>query len=472
MSSAYMSVNNHSVRYWSNTQSAFLLAVFGLSLLCSIWLCALPLKTEYAFVVIEPIVYMVGLFFVMLFGGIKGVGSIILVVIFFFKLCVMPIVNHYGDYASDIGALFYLNNWELGCVGIAAEWIVCAICLIWYASTSSSGKTKRRNASNVPGDSPIRHPVLLWATIILTVFVTVCLVVFPNYRYELFPIWGSDTTSLVNGSGPIFYLFKRAFEIGRILLCFYGAYRLSKSGLKHKRLWIALVAVISVVVQSEYRILGFFVAIVIIVKYIFVNDKGRLQWMPIIGFLSFLAVAGIAITTDFGRSVSTYNISRLCDIYFGGYMQAAASWGVEVPNGIQALLNAVWNETLVLKNVFGEFLPSVQTLKYDAFSSMGREFAGRIFFETAPLCWKTYGILAPLGMALPIIVSLKCQALHQKEQDSLYSMVYLFACTSTAVFVLMYSHDMVLSWLVNYILPLCIAVYLDRRYRSKSRNQQ
>lgn len=153
-------------------------------------------------------------------------------------------------------------------------------------------------------------------------------------------------------------------------------------------------------------------------------------------------------------------------------MQAAASWDVEVPNGIQALFNAVWNQTLILKNVFGNLLPSVQTLKIETFSTMGREFAGRIFFETSPMCWKTYGLLAPLGMALPIIISLKCESSHLTERDSLYSSVYLFACASTATFVLMYSHDMVLSWLVNHILPLYIVVFLDRRLGNKREKQQ
>lgn len=432
--------------------------------ICAIVLLLLPIDDARSLVRIEPLVYLVFLLLFVQKESITGPGTTILVVAFFFKLCALPIINYMGDYFSSVPESWYLPYWNLACLGIAEEWIVCSVCIRLF------GRMKDRRVFRGRAERytllPINlrnNPVFYMVAIGFVAIMVALIAAFNGFRFELYLAWMNDTTSLVSPKNSFYYLFKWVLERGRILLFLLLASLVFQKGKRVGR-WVILLAAASALVFTEYRIRGLVIAATIVAFYIMSHGAKRHARVMLKAFGFVLVVALIYVSTmhnDLDRNMG--NLSRLLDIYCGGYIQAATSWGVDVPNGFFGLFNSVWNQSLFLSNAVGSFYPSTETLKYAYLAGTGSTLAQGTFFEMSALTHKTVGLFSPFFLAVPVVFTIWADHRCEHEQNILYKLVYLHVAIATGVFTLMYTYNMIIAEILYYECLMLALVFIDRR---------
>lgn len=440
------------------------------SIVSFVILINLEIPEVYKMLYIEPAVYAIILGVFINNKIVLGNSSCILFIMYFIKLCILPITTVLGDFTSIVSSSIFNYYWDDACIYIALEWIIVAIsyniasryCLKRKMETQVSLKTRDdKNHINFK-----LHPFYYIAVFGLIMLCIILAGLNRNLLSSFFLIWQLEDNTAASFGGPTWYMFKTFIELVKPLFFFLIVVKIYNSKLPAKMVLLLGVSILASIILTEYRILSILTGLTILtftlLKYrnhTFINKIVKI-------IVLVLSVIAIYYMTTRGESSnqSMSNFGRLLDIYLGGYIVASASCSVQLENGLFMFLNDTASGSFLLRHILGSSLSTTT----DAINLALNEGAQGTFYEMMVQAKDFFGIFAPIAIFLCILFIAKMDIHIEKEQNDLYRMIYIFCGISVSIFMVMYTYSMISNFIIYKCFIWLLIISIDRRLRIKS----
>lgn len=448
------------------------LYLFLISSILSIIMLIMPVKSEYVMIKLVPISYV---FFTIVFikpNTIVGIGSISLVILYLFRMCIVPLISAYGGFYHDVNVGLYINNFNLACFMMIVECFIVFLSLRYFQQiykqklNSLKKSYKIKNNLITKRNNPILYSVLI-------IFGVLCLFLFVKYpelrgyfkfffmSNELNYEYNINFKLLVADLGPIYYIAKNVFEIFRPLFFFFIMYKiLNSSKIKHKTFYGILISVISLIIVSGEQIHSAFISIVCIYNVI-LNMKSRGRIVKLLLIISTIVFMGYGLYT-FSSANNPQMLSRAIQDYFGGPVVMATGLGIKSNDSIKYLLNDIYNGNTLLVGLFGSKISTTDLMNtYVNTSAKGTFFSFLIqskFF---------FGWLAPITIIFIVWFIIRIDFKTELFINEYYKMIYQYIAFSVSVFLIMYSFTMVINYIIYTISLYIMLILIDNKVRCK-----
>lgn len=453
-----------------NFNSYYVMLVI-LSLLLSIYMLILPIDYSYLAIKLVPIAYTI---FILIFvnkNTVIGIGSASLIVLYFFRMCLVPLVSAYGNFYHDTDISLYVHNFNLACILMIIE------CFTVFASAKYFQKKYRKKLinyqKNVNKNKLLTFSKNPFLYMILYFFMSMSIVLFLKYpqlrgyfrfffisnelSFELLKKFEKDVSSL----GPIYYIAKTLFEFTRPLLFFFILHKiLNNKKLKGKKFYSLILTGIAFAFVSGEQIHSIFVAIICIYN-ILINTRSKSKILKICLPACVIIFVGYGLYT-FSSAGTPKMISRAIQNYFGGPVVMATGLGVKADNPIIYFFNDIYNGSSLLVGIFGSRVSTTDLInRYVNPAAYGTFFSfiiqSKFFFE----------YFAPCTVVFIVKFIYKMDFDTEKFDNDFYRMVYQYISFSVSVFLIMYTFTMVVNYIIYSILGYIIIIFLDKKVRCK-----
>ncbi|MGN8791801.1 hypothetical protein [Acidaminococcus fermentans] len=429
----------------------------------------LEIPEVYQMLYIEPVVYAVILSIFINDKILIGNSSCILVIMYFIKLCILPITTVLGDFTSIVSSLIFNYYWDDACIYIALEWIIVAISY----NIASKYCIKRKTDIQIllqTNDNKNHINFKLHPFYYISVFglILLCIVLAGlnrNLFSSFFLIWQLEDNTAASFGGPTWYMFKTFVELVKPLFFFLISIKIYNSKFPAKMALLLGISFLASIILTEYRILSILTGLTIL-TFVLLKYRNHTIINNIIK-TSVVVLSTIAIyyMTTHGEisNQSVSNFGRLLDIYLGGYIVAAASCSVQLENGLFMFLNDTASGSFLLRHILGNSLSTTT----DAINLALNEGAQGTFYEMMVQAKDFFGIFAPIGIFLCVLFIVKMDENVEKEQNDLYRMIYIFCGMSVSIFMVMYTYSMITNFIIYKCFVWLLIISIDRRLRIK-----
>lgn len=424
-----------------------------LSVVFGIYLNTFEIDTIHSFIRFCPFVFIAFLVLFISNEILENIGFKIITILYFIKLSIMPIIEVQGNYFSIIPKSYVNPNWNKACILIMLEWFVFsqAIFLTNYLIRKKYIKVIHLNSNK-----------FLYSFSLLSLFILIFgLIIDSSLVNEYFFPWMSDLTSTVNVS-TFYYFYKWILERAKPIIFFTMVTFLYKKNSTGRSLLIFIISIFSAILFTEYRMMSIFTALTIIV-WLIGKNKGFKISSSVYKFVLFIGVIFLVLSATMHNQndQNIQNISRLFDIYLGGYAIAAGDLGINIPfpQGFISIFNSVWNQSTYISNIFGKFHPTNDDLLYSFLPAKSKG----VFFEASVEGFKTINILYVVVFALIVILIYFMYEHYKSEVDDLYKLIYLFMTISTSTYLVMYTMSMEIAYIIYFDMFFYIILLINSK---------
>lgn len=433
--------------------------------ICFLILFLIGVPSNYVLLYMEPIVYLLFLNLFIRPRFVLGIGCIILLSMYFVKLCIIPITTVLGNFTSTVSSAIYDLYWNEACVYIAIEWFIVSLSI----RISGNHYLNKREGEKVTSTKSI----LSWRTypiyyIAMVGFIGILLILIAlnhDLLNALSFIWQLEDGSPGENGGPIWFMFKNFIEWTKPMFLFWLTVKVYNSKLKQGKFFLLLViAFISSIIMTDYRILSLITGITIL--GFILTKYGRFKFL--INFVKIICVtlftlAVYQLTTHGEELNQTFaNLGRLMDVYCGGYIVAAASCSVHMNNGFLMFINDTVSGNPLSHVLFGTISTTADVIN----SALNYEAKGT-FYELMVQAKDFFGILSPIAVALCVFFLMKMDFCTITEDVDLYRIFYIFCSACVGFFMVMYTYSMVTNFIIYKCLVWIIIIAVDRHIRVK-----
>lgn len=419
------------------------------------FLCLLFMDIEkpYTSVRVLPLFYFMGFVLFARTEGLSRFSSSLLIALYFFKMAILPVLLAYGDFYSEIYPSIYLPHWNEAIFYSIIEWftviITLNVSLKLYKNHSRrvvvlKNKSKKRPSLN------LTFPIMLGLLALMLIMLIVLNRDLLNYTYF---IWQSHTEAT---PGPTYYIYMVFFEIFRITSILYTVHFLYEKKIPFMRFFSALLLLLNLSVMSSFRIISVFIFIVAYI-YMAYRDRKYLKWYIFTLFFFFISFVLLTfiVTSNMKNSMM---ISRVFNIYFGGYMTMATGLSIDMSNSLTIFFNDLWNGNLLLTAIWGGKYSST-----DVMNANVNKTAIGTFYQMYVQSKAFFGVFAPLPIAFLTWFVTFIENKFVFDSDLFHKTLYLFVIISVSIFMIMYSLTMILNFILYRMMIIFLMIYIDNR---------
>lgn len=423
-----------------------LLTLLGIA--SSILLLFMHVPNEYKMLYLLPIVYVLFLLFFIRKEFILGMGSRTLIIMYFIKMCIIPITETIGAFSHPLADSIKITYWNEACMYICLEWLLISFSILTLGKKYLKkfiGRKKTDYTLNKMDNS-----ILYIFTYTLTIFCIGMLITNHGFLNEFFWVWGQDLTGLIaNEGGSLYYLFKTLLEIVKPFLFFIIVITISNSSLgKSKNVFILIIAVIASVLLTEYRLLSIVSGMTIIVFLVAKGNSNLLtRTAKIIFGVIFICSIWFMTTQGIQVNKTLSNLCRLFDNYCGGVIVASGACSVKLENGLEMFFNDVKAGSYVIRHFSEHIITTTELIN----ASVNIQARG-IFYEMMIQCRDFFGLFSPIAIGLVVKFVLYCDYSSENETMGIYKLMYIFMGINVGAMIVMYTFSMT----VNFILYKCL----------------
>lgn len=454
-----------------NFKSCYIILI-TLSVLLSIYMLILPVNFDYLIIKLVPIAYTILILIFVNEKNIIGIGSASLIVLYFFRMCLVPLISVYGNFYHDTDIPLYIDNFNLACILMIVE------CFTVFASSKYFQIKYRKKLMNIQNKNKNKNKLLTFNKnpilyILLFFLISISIILFLRYPqlrgyFKFFFVSNELSFELlkkfqkaISSLGPVYYIAKTLFEFTRPLFFFFIVHKiLNSKKLKGKFFYSLIVTGIAFVFVSGEQIHSVFIAIICIYN-ILLNTKSKGKILKICLPASVVIFAGYGLYT-FSSAGTPEMISRAIQNYFGGPVVMATGLGIKVDNPIIYFINDIYNGSSLLVGLFGSRVSTTDLMnEYVNATAYGTFFS---FIIQSKFFFKYF---APCTVVFIVGFIYRIDFNIEKFDNDFYRMVYQYISFSVSVFLIMYTFTMVINYIIYSILGYIFIIFLDKKVRWK-----
>ncbi|SHK08878.1 hypothetical protein [Megasphaera elsdenii] len=433
------------------------------AVVCFVGILLIDVPSAYTMLYMGPVVYLVCLTLFVRPRYLFGLGTCILISMYFIKLCILPITTVLGNFTTTVSSAIYTYYWAEGCLYIFLEWFIvsAAIRLIGSHYVKKMQKTIEKEEVSTDKMTFSRHSFYYFALFTMLAIVVVLIGLNTNLLSAFFFAWELEDDTIGASGGAIWFMFKNFVEWVKPLFLFWLVIKIYNAPFRQGKMpMLLIIATISTIVMTEYRILSLITGLTI-----FGFVLGKYNRFKIIGqVLKLCCLAGMfflvyELTThgvDLNQTLG--NLGRLLDGYCGGYIVAAASASVQMSDGFIMFIHDTVSANPLYHTLFGNITTTTEVIN----SSLNATAKGT-FYELMVQAKDFFGVFAPFAVGLCIFFIMKMDFNALTEEIEIYRLFYVFCGVAIGLFMVMYTYSMVTNFIIYKCFVWLVIIALDRR---------
>ena len=145
------------------------------AVVCFVGILLIDVPSAYTMLYMGPVVYLVCLTLFVRPRYLFGLGTCILISMYFIKLCILPITTVLGNFTTTVSSAIYTYYWAEGCLYIFLEWFIvsAAIRLIGSHYVKKMQKTIEKEEVSTDKMTFSRHSFYYFALFTMLAIVVV-----------------------------------------------------------------------------------------------------------------------------------------------------------------------------------------------------------------------------------------------------------------------------------------------------------
>lgn len=395
----------------------------------------------YKWAIMLPVVYLVSAHTFLKRFMLQGIGSIALVGMYAFRMCMLPVLCAYGDFYIEPNKSLYMQYF-----GVAIL-LMCAECLIVFASLSYyskkyQGKRRYFEKYNYTG---VKESIFILFAIVA--FIIYSYIVYTNknflsnhYRFLILSVDDASAFELENialqNYGAVYYLAVILELTARPIIAFVLVNWALKKNNWFGIIFSILVGLFNILWISDRRILSFLVGVCCLLQVLlYVRSKFAkytMYWM--VGIFAVLTIVYCFLGED-----TPIRVARKFQRYFSGPSLTAIGVGVYA-NFFQTpieFLKLLFNDSLLLTGLFDSF--SVRGYVLELCGDSGYSIWTPMFIGAI----QYFHIFAPLLIIGIVKFLVYTDYRSQISTSDLRKMIFNYLTIAISVYMVMYSIELI-----------------------------
>lgn len=452
---------NSNLIFLRKTKNIFILIGF----LCFVCLLRCNHPTGFQSTILLPIFYIINTY---VFVGNKflqfGLGSFSLVMFYCVRMCIFPLIIAYGHYYLEPPDSVYIEyyGWSILLMGIENFIVFLTVKKYinkYYSSNPETSKTVKNNND----------------------VIFICLVVFTIIPFTSFYLKGIDYYHLlteesaedvyideiveVDHSGILWYISDYISGLWRILISIWCIVKGFKKWPNQIFPLTILVVFSNMFFLSDRRIFALIVSIYCLFYYLrnFATNKTRKIMMATL--IIAICMMAYFYTIAYANQGGAEMISRTIQRYFSGPSISAIALRINSDIGVVPgqFIRLFFNDFQSLSGLFGK-MTTIDYVEHYFYPSRG------IWTPFMPGSIRYFGILFPIPLIFCGWCIVKWDCLNRKTDDYMYSMIYSYISFSISFYLIMYTLELVLYFIIATGGVLSMMIHFDRTYKLKRYN--
>lgn len=457
MPSLVIRIQTHPLRF-GKTKGVFLLIAliaFGLMLY-------IDYDRDFFLTAILPLVYAI---LILLFVGNDilntGLAKKSLIAFYCFRMCLLPVICALGNFYLEPDKKDYINKYDQGILLTCFEALIVFVSLsyftYYYGRYPIIGKHFSDRRSN--------HFVLYCTVLALTVFILMACEL-GGIKYFHFITEEATADSLLDDmvqfeQSGIWYIIDILCTWWRPLFSFVVMYILYNKFNKKAFFPISFVALMNVLFMSERRIFALLVGGFCFYYLMILISNRKIKNVTL---LLLLICIFITVQYSFYGSMEAgmWMISRTFQRYFSGPTLTAMALEVNDRIGVHFLdfFKLLLNDFQIFTGTIGSF-PLIDYY-YPIFGmSIG------IWTPLVAGSLRYFGLFFPLIIIFIVRYIVICDCYAQKSKDELYKMIYSYIGVSVACYMIMYTVELIIYFMLSTAFLYKTLAYWDYRIKIK-----
>ena len=458
--------------------STILMAAFlsGTSLLCGCVMILLHNNEIYNVLYLLPLCYGIVVFFSLIFIGNclwESKVTIILLVGYFIKTVLTPILFALGGYKSFYGANVSKNGLTLAVVYMCLETIVI-FCLVAYY-----GKETKKDSSNVIDFKRYDNKIFKVAICCIFLFLVIAYVVVPAIAdiYIFLPLadfseiaeirWDNETiVSRGSIERYIYTLFRFLWPVFRVIMPslmiahFYKKYGMRTSGMIRSFLCLCLPAIL-IGGDNIAPFIGILIAIIVINKLYGKKARSYIIFGGIIAavMLWIVVASKISLMSNWKGATGIAAVAQMLHNYFPGFDNFAVIFDMDQENKLTTIFFDLYYTLPFKETLFGLHGKYIQDIFTDYTMTGGQivPFIGQLTYYMGPFSLIFIGVFVRFAY--------KMEYRSQNNDNFWGYFICMYISVYTAISLSIYSVSIYIRGMINVVLPVYMIIMLVERKR-------
>ena len=375
-------------------------------------------------------------------------------------MCLQPVILALGNFWLETNLSLYIDYFNYAIILTCIEFILIIITINYYVDKYSRDN---KYLKTTPIKYFNRHILYRNVVYILTIFITI-IIIFSHIHY-FYPFWDElnlelvveRTESLQQNSW--YYIVDLLANWIRPLLPFWILFRLYSKYGKNSYWGIIAIALANFAFTSERRIYSIIIGgICLYYLLALVKDKKHQLHTKI---LITLGVFGICYVLFYNYSVQGGNtmIARTINRYFSGPSLTAMNLQINENTDVQPLvfIKLLLNDFQIFTSLFTRFeIPNYYQQYYGMSKGLWIPFVvGSIRY---------FGLLFPFVIIFLTKFVIYMDYKSRINRSTLYKMIYSYMGIVVSCYMIMYSIELIIYFLLSTVILFNLLIKFDKRY--------
>lgn len=388
-----------------------------------------------------------------------GIGTSAVVGFYCFRMCILPVICALGNFYLEPYKGDYIHKYNQAIYLMCIENFVVFGALSYFCKYY---KNKNINSWIIPKYNKSSHFIIFLTTLFFSFFI---IVISAKYQIDYFHFITHEAEEALLGDDPasyqnlhaIWYMMDLVCTLWRPLVSFVMMYFLIKRKTRISYLLIILIAFLNVLFLSDRRIYALLVG-GFCFYYLTTLLKSKRAKKFITILLIICACLTVAICFYGAMNSGMWIVARTFQRYFSGPTLTAMALEVNNSIGLQFFdfFKLLLNDFHLFTGLAGSFvLPDY----YYPIFGMSRG----IWTPMTAGGLRYFSVFFFILLVIIVRYVVKCDYNVQRTDDNLYKMLYSYIAVSVSCYMIMYSLELIIYFMLSSALFFKVLIWFDSR---------
>ncbi len=430
--------------------------LFMLSIASAFSLIIMKYDLEFKITLLLPICYFICLLAFIQNNIGDGIGGIAIIVMYAFRMCILPILCAYGNFWLEPEKSIYIAYYN------GAIFLTCFECFLVFCSFYFWNKhykkvlVKREPIKN--RKFVIKVAILSLAFVIIILFIKnkelLSYFRFITAEEDSYAI--SDVVLKLQSFGTSYYLLILVDIIVRPLISFWATSHFLEKKSKFSMAMVLVIGIVNIVFVSDRRILSLLIGGCCMVQLLPYMEK-EIYRKVLYVFVVLMAL--LTICYFFYGTNEPYLIARKFQRYFSGPTLTAIGIAVK-ENFVQSPIDffkRLFNDSILLTGLF-------YTIEIPDYVRQLCGPAGKSIWTPMMIGSVQYfSIFAPIVIIVIVNFIVKCDWTARNSESNMHKLMANYLSISVAIYMVMYTVDLIFYTIIFFGILYKMLIWLDKK---------
>lgn len=382
-----------------------------------------------------------------------GIGKIAILVMYAFRMCILPVLCAYGNFWLEPERSVYINYYGAAIVLSCFEGLLVFGALYFFHKSYRNKPLKKVFFS--------RKNIWIKIFVCLLLLIVACLYIRNSDFKAYFRLLISEEDGRavyeavqgLQGHGAEYYLLVLIDLMIRPILAFWATDYFLK---RNNKLCVIIVGMLNVLIVTDRRIISLLVGGCCIAQILLYLKKDVFKKLLIV-LVGLLTI--ITVCYCFYGTTEPYLIARKFQRYFSGPTLTAIGMAVNqrFQLGPMVFLKLLFNDSIVLTGLFNSIaVPSyvMEVCGPGGYSIWTPMMIGSVQY---------FGVFAPIATVLIVKFVVRLDYLAKNSESGLHRLMMNYLAVSVAVYMIMYTVELIFYTILFWGTLYKILIWLDKR---------